>query len=152
MNSFSQDTTAAKKQTIILITTDFGNIKAVLYNETPMHRDNFIKMVKSGWYNGSIFHRVIKNFMIQGGMSGNGKEDPGYTIKAEIKPQFFHKRGALCAARTNNPQKASSGCNFILFTAERLMKHNWITCTVKAAISGLPNSVRFIKLLVALLT
>jgi len=114
MNSFSQDTTAAKKQTIVLISTDFGNIKAILYNETPQHRDNFIKMVKSGWYDGSIFHRVIKNFMIQGGMSGKGKEDPGYTIKAEIKPQFFHKRGALCAARTNNPQKASSGSQFYI--------------------------------------
>ena len=71
--AFSQTakTPAAPKQTKVLIETEFGNMTAVLYNETPQHRDNFLKLVKQGWYNGSIFHRVIKNFIIQGGGQGN---------------------------------------------------------------------------------
>lgn len=105
------------KQTKILIKTSYGNITAVLYNDTPKHRDNFIKLIKEGWYNGSPFHRVIKGFMIQGGHSADGKIDPGYTIDAEIKPNHFHKKGALSAARQGdqvNPQKRSSGCQFYI--------------------------------------
>lgn len=108
---------AVKKQIQILIETEFGNMTAVLYNETPQHRDNFIKLIKQGWYNGSIFHRVIKNFMIQGGGKDSQVNDPGYTVPAEFVPQYFHKKGALAAARKSdqvNPKKASSGSQFYI--------------------------------------
>lgn len=122
------------KQQRVLITTDYGPIIVKLYNETPKHRDNFIKLVKEGFYDSLLFHRVIKSFMIQGGdptsktadsasMLGSG--DNGYRIPAEIKPTLFHKRGALAAARDNNPEKASSGCQFYIvqgkkYTAQEL--------------------------------
>lgn len=113
-----------KKQVKFEIWTSMGTMKGVLYNETPQHRDNFVKLAKEGFYDSLIFHRVINQFMIQGGdpeskdakpnaMLGNG--GPGYTIPAEIKPQFFHKKGALSAARQGdqvNPEKASSGSQF----------------------------------------
>jgi cyclophilin family peptidyl-prolyl cis-trans isomerase len=106
------------------ISTNYGDIKIKLYNETPQHRDNFIKLVKEAYFDGLLFHRVIKNFMIQGGdpdsrnadstkVLGNG--GPKYTIPAEIiSPKYFHKRGALGAARDNNPAKASSGSQFYI--------------------------------------
>ena len=76
--SYAQDANKGKeKQVKIQITTDYGTMTAVLYNETPKHRDNFVKLVKEGWYNGSPFHRVIKNFMIQGGQNADGRQDPG---------------------------------------------------------------------------
>ena len=109
-----------------MIATSEGNITVRLYDETPLHRDNFVKLSKDGYYNGVIFHRVIKNFMIQGGdpESRNPKPDgvygsggPDYKIDAEIKPQFFHKKGALSAARQGdqvNPEKKSSGSQFYI--------------------------------------
>jgi cyclophilin family peptidyl-prolyl cis-trans isomerase len=114
------------KETRVEITTDYGKIVLKLYNETPKHRDNFIKLVNEGFYNGTLFHRVIKNFMIQGGdpesknakpmdMLGNG--GPGYTLPNEILPQLFHKKGALAAARLGddvNPDKNSSGSQFYI--------------------------------------
>jgi len=106
-----------KSETLILIKTSFGDITAKLYNDTPKHRDNFIKNIKEGWYNDSPFHRIIKGFMIQGGGNKDGRQDPGYTIPAEILPNHLHKKGALAAARTGdqvNPQKASSGCQFYI--------------------------------------
>jgi cyclophilin family peptidyl-prolyl cis-trans isomerase len=112
-----------EKETVVEMTTDMGVIRLKLYNETPLHRDNFIKLVKEGFYDSLLFHRVINSFMIQGGdpqsknaqagqMLGNG--DVGYKIPAEIKDSLFHKRGALAAARDNNPEKASSGCQFYI--------------------------------------
>jgi len=113
-------------ETIVVLKTDFGIMKLKLYNETPLHRDNFIKLVKEGYYDGMLFHRVIKEFMIQGGdpeskgasaskqLGGGG---PGYQIDAEIKPEFFHKKGALAAARQGdnvNPEKKSSGSQFYI--------------------------------------
>ncbi|MGL4292477.1 MAG: peptidylprolyl isomerase [Bacteroidales bacterium] len=111
----------------VLIETSLGNIKVMLYNDTPKHRDNFIKLVKEGFYNDTIFHRVIKNFMIQGGdpdskgapaQKSLGTGGPGYTVPAEIVyPKFFHKRGALSAARQAdqvNPEKESSGSQFYI--------------------------------------
>lgn len=113
--------------TIVNISTTEGDIKVLLYDETPKHRDNFVKLVKDGFYNGTLFHRVIKNFMIQGGdpdsigaplqkMLGTG--GPGYNVPAEIVyPKYFHKRGALSAARQGdevNPEKESSGSQFYL--------------------------------------
>lgn len=118
VSAFAQaKNTPAKKPTTILIETEYGNMTAILYDDTPGHRDNFLKLVKQGWYNGSIFHRVIKNFMIQGGGQESKMNDPGYTIPAEILPNHFHKRGALAAARKPdnfNPTKASSGSQFYI--------------------------------------
>lgn len=114
------------KEPIVQIITDYGTMKIKLYNETPHHRDNFLKLAREGAYDGTLFHRVIKEFMIQGGdpTSKNatpeqplGMGGPGYTIPAEILPQFYHKRGALSAARTGdqmNPQRRSSGSQFFV--------------------------------------
>ncbi|MDE6159766.1 MAG: peptidylprolyl isomerase [Bacteroidaceae bacterium] len=110
----------------VKIITPKGDILVRLYDETPLHRDNFIKLVKEGYYNGTLFHRVIKDFMIQGGdpdskgapaekMLGTG--GPGYTIDAEILPTLCHKRGALAAARQGdevNPERKSSGSQFYI--------------------------------------
>ena len=112
-----------EKEHIVAITTDFGTMKLKLYNETPQHRDNFLKLAKEGFYDSLLFHRVIKGFMIQGGDpqskgAAQGKQlgggDVGYTVPAEFNPALFHKKGALCAARTENPAKASSGCQFYI--------------------------------------
>lgn len=119
-----------------MIETSMGKIKVKLYNETPRHRDNFIKLVNDGTYTDLLFHRVIKLFMIQGG-DVTSKDAPmdkhlgdgelGYTIPAEfVFPKYFHKRGALCAARTGddvNPQKESSSCQFYIVTGKFYTDH-----------------------------
>jgi peptidyl-prolyl cis-trans isomerase B (cyclophilin B) len=111
---------------IVRISTSYGDMLVKLYNETPKHRDNFIKLVKEGYYNDLLFHRVISDFMIQGGdpdsrnakpgaMLGSG--GPGYTIPAEFNSNLIHKKGALAAARQGdqvNPTKASSGSQFYI--------------------------------------
>jgi peptidyl-prolyl cis-trans isomerase B (cyclophilin B) len=123
--SFAQTATkkTMEKERIVAITTDYGTMKVKLYNETPQHRDNFIKLANEGFYDSLLFHRIIKSFMIQGGdpKSKNapasaqlGSGDVGYTVPAEFNPALFHKKGALCAARTENPAKASSGCQFYI--------------------------------------
>jgi peptidylprolyl isomerase len=119
------------KSTILLVETSLGNIKIKLYNDTPLHRDNIIKLAKKGFYNGTLFHRVIKDFMIQGGDPNSknapkgrslGTGDTGYTIPAEmIYPTHFHKKGSLAAARQSdqvNPKKESSGCQFYIVTGK----------------------------------
>ena len=115
-----------KKGSICEIQTEFGNIKVLLYDETPQHRDNFLKLAESGFYNGCTFHRVIKDFMIQGGDPNSKNPDyngplgttgPGYTIPAEIVKGLYHKKGALAAARQGdqaNPMRESSGSQFYL--------------------------------------
>jgi cyclophilin family peptidyl-prolyl cis-trans isomerase len=106
-----------KPETLVIIHTTMGDITAKLYNDTPKHRDNFIKLINEGWYNGSPFHRVINHFMIQGGGNKEGRQDPGYTIEAEFRPNHFHKKGALAAARMPdqvNPEKRSSGSQFYI--------------------------------------
>ena len=124
----AQTNPTAGKQVKFVIHTDFGDMKGILYNETPKHRDNFVKLAKSGFYDGLLFHRVIMGFMIQGGdpLSKNAKQgqplgmgDNGYTIPAEFNVKLTHKRGALAAARTENPQKASSGCQFYIVQPEK---------------------------------
>ena len=111
------------KERMVLISTEFGEMKVKLYDATPKHRDNFIKLVQQGFYDSLLFHRVIRSFMIQGGdpqsknappgmMLGGG--DIGYTVPAEFVDSLFHRKGALCAARTENPEKASSGCQFYI--------------------------------------
>lgn len=112
----------AQKMTKVLIHTDMGDIKVELYNDTPKHRDNFVKLVKEGFYNGSPFHRIIKGFMVQGGGAPAGKAEVTYRIPAEILPNHFHKKGALAAARMGdqvNPKKESSGSQFYLVQGEK---------------------------------
>lgn len=113
LNGIAQD----DKRIKVLISTEYGEMVAELYNETPQHRDNFVKLIDEGWYSDSPFHRVIKNFMIQGGHNSDGRVDPGYTIPAEFSANFYHKKGALSAARMGdqvNPMKESSGCQFYI--------------------------------------
>ncbi|PYF75765.1 peptidylprolyl isomerase [Pedobacter nutrimenti] len=134
--SFFAITVVAKKPhyQYVKLQTDQGECIIRLYNETPLHRDNFAKLTKEGFFNGTLFHRVIKNFMIQGGDPDSknaeagkllGEGGPGYTIPAEFRDSLFHKKGVLAAARDNNPQKESSGSQFYLvqgkkFTDEQL--------------------------------
>lgn len=111
---------------LVRIETDFGNIVVKLYDETPLHKENFLKLAGEGFYDDLLFHRVIHHFMIQGGDPNSknaqtgqrlGAGDPGYTIQAEINPVFFHKKGALAAARQGdqvNPEKRSSGSQFYI--------------------------------------
>jgi cyclophilin family peptidyl-prolyl cis-trans isomerase len=110
----------------VLILTNQGNLVVKLFNETPLHRDNFIAKVKTGFYDSLLFHRVINNFMIQGGDPSSkkatdndrlgGGSAPGERIAAEFRTEqgIYHKRGALAAARDNNPEKASSNCQFYI--------------------------------------
>lgn len=125
----ASDVRAQEAETIVLIDTDMGKVKVKLFNDTPKHRDNFIKNVNEKLYDGLLFHRVIKQFMIQTG-DVNSKDAPmdkhlgdgdlDYTIPAEIVyPKYFHKAGMLCAARTGddvNPERASSATQFYIVT------------------------------------
>ncbi len=116
--SFSKET--------IVISTLHGTLKIKLFNETPLHKVNFLKLVKEHFYDSLLFHRVIEEFMIQGGDPAGkhadqfkvlGDGDLNYTVPAEIRPDLFHKKGMLCAARNGddvNPTKASSGCQFYI--------------------------------------
>lgn len=113
-------------ESVVSIKTEFGEIKVKLFDDTPKHKENFLKLVNDGFYNDLQFHRVINHFMIQGGdprsfnagkniMLGGG--GPGYTIPAEIVPKYYHKKGVLAAARTGNarnPEKRSSGSQFYI--------------------------------------
>ncbi len=129
--SVMSQTKTDKKVVKFVIHTDFGDMKGILYNETPQHRDNFVKLAKSGYYDGTLFHRVISGFMIQGGDPDSknakpgqalGMGGPGYTVPAEFVPTIKHKRGALAAARLGgpqNPQKASSGSQFYIVHPEK---------------------------------
>ncbi len=110
---------------IFVIHTKFGDIQGVLFDETPIHHENFIKLANTGYFDSTTFHRIIPNFMIQGGDPNSkdsnpyndGQGGPGYTLKAEILPQFNHIRGALAAARMGdqvNPNKESSGSQFYI--------------------------------------
>lgn len=110
---------AGEKDELIVIETSHGTITLVLYDQTPKHKENFLKLAKTGDYDSTIFHRVIKGFMIQGGDAGkrDGSKVFDYTVPAEFVDTLFHKKGALCAARMGdnvNPQKASSGDEFYI--------------------------------------
>ena len=136
--AFSQKNNKTDKKAVmenvyyVQITTDFGTMKVKLYNETPLHRDNFVKLVSEGFYDSLLFHRVIKGFMIQGGdpqsknaaagqMLGSG--DVGYRIPAEFNDSLYHKKGVLAAARDNNPEKASSGCQFYIVQGKPMIEN-----------------------------
>jgi cyclophilin family peptidyl-prolyl cis-trans isomerase len=120
------ETMAQKKDFIVTIKTSYGEMVVILYDETPKHKQNFIKLAKSHYYDSLIFHRVISGFMIQGGDPNSkrakadeslGNGGPGYTVEAEFNSKLFHKKGALAAARLGdgqNPTKASSGSQFYI--------------------------------------
>lgn len=117
-------------ETLVEITTDFGVMTARLYNSTPLHRDNFIKLVKQGFYDSLLFHRVINGFMIQGGDPTSKRADstvqlgageaPGIPmVPAEFRNNLIHKKGVLAAARDNNPEKKSSNCQFYIVQGKK---------------------------------
>lgn len=121
-------TSAEAKKRKVKIVTNKGTIVVLLSDKTPKHRDNFIKLVKQKFYDSIIFHRVIKDFMIQAGDPDTRKPEPGkrygsgglkYTIPAEFDTSLFHKRGVLAAARDNNPEKASSSCQFYIVQGKK---------------------------------
>ncbi|HOD88826.1 MAG TPA: peptidylprolyl isomerase, partial [Bacteroidales bacterium] len=117
---------ANAQSTKVLIETSMGDMTVVLYDDTPEHRDNFIKLANEGFYEDLLFHRVINGFMIQGGDPDSkgaapnkplGNGGPGYTLPAEFNPKYIHKKGALAAARTGdhvNPERRSSGSQFYI--------------------------------------
>jgi peptidyl-prolyl cis-trans isomerase B (cyclophilin B) len=127
---------AKPKHNYVRLKTSGGECIIMLYNQTPKHRDNFLKLAKEGFYNGTLFHRVIQDFMIQGGDPDSkiaksnqalGSGDLGYRVDAEFRDSLFHKKGALAAARDNNPEKSSSSSQFYIvkgkkFTTEELEK------------------------------
>ncbi|MBL7834615.1 MAG: peptidylprolyl isomerase [Cyclobacteriaceae bacterium] len=120
-----------KGEYVVTIKTSYGDMVAILYNETPKHKENFIKLANSKFYDSLLFHRVMNEFMIQGGdpeskkaVAGQslGSGNPGYTIEAEFRPTLFHERGSLAAARTpdaGNPTKASSGSQFYIVQGKK---------------------------------
>lgn len=126
---FSLTSLAQKSPIRVQISTDSGTIVVRLYDETPLHRDNFIKLVREKFYDSLLFHRVIPEFMIQGGDPTSKNAQPGTMlgggggnmerIPAEFHPNLFHKKGALAAARDNNPAKASSACQFYLVQGKK---------------------------------
>ena len=111
-----------KKDYLVKIHTTFGDMYVILYDETPKHKENFLKLAREGFYDGTTFHRIIKEFMIQGGDANSKDDNPnndgagdiGYTTEAEFNPRLFHQKGALAAARSNNPEKRSSGSQFYI--------------------------------------
>lgn len=145
-----KDSTLRKKdfKRDVLLQTTMGDIVVRLSDSTPLHRDNFLKLVKVGYFDSVLFHRVIKDFMIQGGdpdsknaPSGQplGNGGPAYTIPAEFRQTLFHKKGVIAAARDNNPEKASSGSQFYIvqgkkFTDAELenMENNRLRRTIPA--------------------
>ena len=115
-----------KKDYVVTIKTEYGDMIAILYDETPKHKENFIKLAKEHYFDSMLFHRVMQGFMIQGGDPNSkkaqpgehlGNGGPGYTVPAEFNPKFFHEKGALSAARLSdqqNPMKESSGSQFYI--------------------------------------
>ena len=126
---FLISTASAKpKHDFVRIKTNKGACIIMLYNQTPKHHDNFLKLAKEGFYNGTLFHRVIQEFMIQGGDPNSktaspgqalGSGDLGYRVDAEFRDSLFHKKGALAAARDNNPEKASSASQFYIVQGKK---------------------------------
>ena len=119
---------AKPKHSYLRIKTNKGECIIMLYNQTPKHRDNFLKLAGEGFYNGTLFHRVIKEFMIQGGDPDSktaktgqtlGEGDLGYRVDAEFRDSLFHKKGVLAAARDNNPEKASSASQFYIVQGKK---------------------------------
>jgi len=119
----------SKKDYLITLSTEAGTMRLVLFDETPLHKANFLKLTRDKFYDGLLFHRIIENFMIQGGDPNSKKAEGGvalgngsvgYRIPAEFRPGLFHRKGAVAAARDNNPEKESSGCQFYIVQGRRL--------------------------------
>ncbi len=136
-----------KMSNFVELTTDYGTIEIGLYDNTPKHRDNFLKLANEGFYNELLFHRVISGFMIQGGDPNSkdagpgdrlGTGGPGYTVPAEFNPSAIHKKGALAAARNNNPAKASSGSQFYLVQG-KVLTDQQIDNYEKSAAKNMPG-------------
>ncbi len=131
LSGYSQKDSTLKKKDFkkdVLLQTTMGDIIVRLSDSTPLHRDNFLKLVKIGYFDSVLFHRVIKDFMIQGGDPDSknapagqplGNGGPAYTIPAEFRQSLFHKKGVIAAARDNNPQKASSGSQFYIVQGKK---------------------------------
>jgi len=130
---FSQK--SKKKDFLVTISTTYGEMLLILYNETPLHKENFIKLAESGFYDSTAFHRVINDFMIQGGDPNSkpggdaqqiGRGGPGYTLDAEINPSLKHQKGSIAAARLGdqvNPEKKSSGSQFYIVQRDQGTPH-----------------------------
>jgi len=138
----------------VLISTSLGDMTVALYDETPIHRDNFIKLVNEGFYNGTLFHRVIKDFMVQGGDPDSknaapnvqlGVGGPGYTIEAEFHPEFIHKKGALAAARQGdqvNPERRSSGSQFYIVQGKKITQTEMNNIASRGGVFYTPEQIR----------
>jgi len=133
---------SSKKDEVVTIQTNMGTIRVILFDETPKHKANFLKLTKDKFYDGLLFHRVIDDFMIQGGDPNSrnakpddmlGKGDNGYKIPAEFSPKLFHQKGALAAARDNNPAKESSGCQFYIVQGRKWSKNDLNKQAARAA-------------------
>jgi cyclophilin family peptidyl-prolyl cis-trans isomerase len=134
---------AQNKDHLVTIKTSYGDMVAILYDETPKHKENFIKLAEEHFFDSTLFHRVIEGFMIQGGDPDSknaqagvpvGRGGPGYTIDAEFNPKFFHERGALSAARlgdAQNPTKASSGSQFYIVQGTKMTEEELTTDLLK---------------------
>ncbi|WP_373511240.1 peptidylprolyl isomerase [Persicitalea sp.] len=123
LSSPTQAQKKSRKDHLITLSTEAGTMHLILFDETPLHKANFLKLAKNGFYDGLLFHRVIENFMIQGGDPNSKNAEPGvalgngsvdYKIPAEFRPDLFHRKGAVAAARDGNPKKESSGCQFYI--------------------------------------
>lgn len=133
---FVMTSCAQKNDYVVTIKTKYGDMTAILYDETPKHKENFIKLTKDHYFDSLLFHRVIEGFMIQGGDPDSrqaqpgqrlGSGGPGYTVDAEFNPKFFHEKGALSAARMGdqvNPTKASSGSQFYVVQGTVVTQEN----------------------------
>lgn len=147
-------TDTPKREKVVSIETPHGKIVVKLYNETPQHRDNFIKLVKENFYDSLLFHRVIENFMIQGGDPESKNAKPGkalgnggldYTIPTEFNPSLFHKKGVIAAAREGdniNPEKASSSCQFYLVQGKVFTREEILTLQEKKIAFNKQKAVR----------
>lgn len=129
---FNTSDTFAQKYKVVM-KTSAGTIHIELFDETPQHRDNFVKLAKEGFYDGTLFHRVIQGFMIQGGDHESKNAEPGarlgmgslgYRVPAEFDKELIHVRGALAAARDNNPEKASSSNQFYIVDGKKFTEEN----------------------------
>ena len=132
----------SRKDEVVTIKTEQGTMRIILFDETPKHKANFIKLAKDKFYNGLLFHRIMDDFMIQGGDPTSrdakpdqkvGMGDNGYKIPAEFSPKLFHQKGAVAAARDNNPDKESSGCQFYIVQGRKWSKIDLAKQAARAA-------------------
>jgi cyclophilin family peptidyl-prolyl cis-trans isomerase len=152
MEAYTQDL-SPEEDYLITLTTDFGSINLILYDETPVHKANFIKLVQEGFYNDLLFHRVIQNFMIQGGDPNSknaapevqlGDGDVGYELPAEFNPALYHKKGVIAAARNGddvNPERKSSGCQFYIVQGKKFTEADFIKVEQRIG-RAIPDSLK----------